>query len=128
MAKSNDIKIEKTASLPTDLDYSKLPKPVLDAITTSQYTIEKESKLTWDGRQFIVRIPKEVALEAGIEEGLSMGDAMKTQVGRVKAIVGGKMHREKERHAAQGVRATPADFQFIIVSRVSPPSPNQRTK
>ena len=69
MSKSNDIKIEKTTTLPDNLDYSNLPKAVLDAITTSQYTIEKESKLTWDGRQFIARIPKEVAQEADIKEG-----------------------------------------------------------
>ena len=69
MGKSNDNKIEKTTMLPDNLDYSKLPEAILDAITTSQYTIEKESKLTWDGRQFIVRIPKEVALEAEIKEG-----------------------------------------------------------
>lgn len=72
MAKSNDIKIEKTTSLPDNLDYSNLPKAVLDAITTSQYEIDKKSKLTWDGRQFIVRIPKEVAQEAELKEGESM--------------------------------------------------------
>jgi hypothetical protein len=72
MGKSDDNKIEKATSLPTALDYSKLPKSVLDAITTSQYEIDKASKLTWDGRQFIVRIPKEVAQEAEIKEGESI--------------------------------------------------------
>lgn len=72
MVKSNDIKIEKATFLPMDLDYSKLPKSVLDAITTSQYEIDKDSKLTWDGRQFVVRIPKEVAQEAELKEGERM--------------------------------------------------------
>ncbi|MGI0058904.1 MAG: hypothetical protein ACREBJ_03975 [Nitrosotalea sp.] len=69
MTKSNEIHIEKTTSLPASLDYSKLPKKILDAITTSQYEIDREGKLTWDGKQFVVRIPKEVSLEMGIKEG-----------------------------------------------------------
>ena len=69
MVKSVEYHIEKTTSLPSSLDYSQLPKKTLDAITTSQYEIDKEGKLTWDGKQFIVRIPKEVSLEMGIKEG-----------------------------------------------------------
>ncbi len=97
MGKSDDIKIEKTTSLPTDLDYSKLPKSVFDAITTSQYEIDKDSKLTWDGRQFIVRIPKEVAIEAELKEGEKMefiiikkfGDTEKPEV-RIRLVQNGK--------------------------------------
>ena len=69
MSKSNENHIEKTTSLPSSLDYSKLPKNTLEAITTSQYEIDKEGKLTWDGKQFVVRIPKEVSMEMGIKEG-----------------------------------------------------------
>ncbi len=69
MSKSVEFRIEKTTSLPYILDYSQLPKKTLDAITTSQYEIDKEGKLTWDGKQFVVRIPKEVSLEMGIKEG-----------------------------------------------------------
>ena len=65
MSKSNDIK--KMSSLP-EINYSnkKLPKDVEDAISEAKYVIEENSKLTWDGRQFIIRIPKEIAEEWGI--------------------------------------------------------------
>ena len=65
MGKSNDIK--KIPSLPK-VDYSNknLPKDVEEAISEAQYVIETAAKLTWDGRQFIVRIPKEIAEEQGL--------------------------------------------------------------
>lgn len=69
MSKSVEYHIEKTTTLPAYLDYSQLPRKTLDAITTPQYEIDKEAKLTWDGKQFIVRIPKEVSFEMGIKEG-----------------------------------------------------------
>ena len=69
MSKSNEIKIDKSNSLPENLDYSQLPQHILDAITTSQYEIDKASKLTWDGKQFVVRIPTEVAKETELKEG-----------------------------------------------------------
>ena len=48
------------------LNYSKLPQDVKAAISPIPYIIEEASKLTWDGRQFILRIPKEIAEEAGL--------------------------------------------------------------
>ena len=69
MVKSREFNLKKSDSLPESLDYSKLPKRISEAITTSQYKIKKESKLTWDGKQFVVRIPKEVTEEMGIKEG-----------------------------------------------------------
>ena len=69
MSKSTEYHIEKTGNLPASLDYSRLPKNILDAITTSQYEIDREGKLTWDGKQFVVRIPKEVSQEMSIREG-----------------------------------------------------------
>ena len=68
MAKSDEIKIIKSATLPDNLDYSRLPKAVLEAITLTQYDIDKKVKLSWDGRQFVVRIPKEIAVEMGVSE------------------------------------------------------------
>ncbi|MHB1830266.1 MAG: hypothetical protein ACYCO0_02640 [Candidatus Micrarchaeaceae archaeon] len=48
------------------LDYSKLPDDVKEAIEPIPYVVEENVKLTWDGRQYILRIPKEIAEEAGI--------------------------------------------------------------
>ena len=53
------------------LDYSNLPSDVKAAITSATqipYIVEEIVKLTWDGRQFILRIPKEIAEEVGITE------------------------------------------------------------
>jgi hypothetical protein len=51
---------------PPKVDYSKLPPETEEAIARKPYTIEEKAKLTWDGRQFLVRIPKEIAQEIGI--------------------------------------------------------------
>ena len=48
------------------LDYSDLPTDIKAAINPIPYIVEETVKLTWDGRQFILRIPKEIAEEAGI--------------------------------------------------------------
>ena len=53
------------------LDYSNLPSDVKAAITSATqmpYIVEETVKLTWDGRQYILRIPKEIAEEVGITE------------------------------------------------------------
>lgn len=103
MSKSVEYNIEKTASLPSSLDYSRLPKKTLEAITTSQYEIDKEGKLTWDGRQFIVRIPKEVSLEMGIKEGEHIKFIILKKFGasgkpdlRIKLMQNGKENGEEE--------------------------------
>ena len=51
-------------------DYAKIPEDVKEAVSISPmpYIIEETVKLTNDGRQFILRIPKEIAEEAGITE------------------------------------------------------------
>ncbi len=46
----------------------------------------------------------------------------RTQVGRIKAIVGGKA-REKDRLAVQGAKSSAADYEFIMAS-VHGHSPN----
>ena len=48
------------------LDYSNLPTDIKAAINPIPYIVEETVKLTWDGRQFILRIPKEIADEVGI--------------------------------------------------------------
>lgn len=51
------------------LDYSKIPSDVKEAIEeveATPYIVEEVVKLTWDGRQLILRIPKEIAEEAKI--------------------------------------------------------------
>ena len=39
----------------------------------------------------------------------------KTQVGRVRAVLGGKGAHQKERLAMQGVKASASDYEFIMV-------------
>ena len=64
MKKSNEDKIIK--ELPT-VDYSKAElKDVREAITIKEHLIEEKAKLTWDGRQFLVRIPSKIAKQLGI--------------------------------------------------------------
>ena len=68
MIKSNDNNtIEDDIDLP-EVDYSNLPDEILKAIEVKPYTITKDAKLSWDGRQFIVRIPSEIADEMGISK------------------------------------------------------------
>ncbi len=65
MVKSNDIK--KDEKLPS-VDYSNLPEEIRNAINKQPYQITKATKLTWDGRQFLIRIPKEIAEEIGLTD------------------------------------------------------------
>lgn len=51
---------------PDYLNFSNIPEEVKEALNTNLYTVEKKSKLSWDGKQFIIRIPKEVAEEMNI--------------------------------------------------------------
>lgn len=68
MIKSNDIdEIGNDIDLP-EVDYSNLPNEILKAIEIKLYTITKNAKLSWDGRQFIVRIPSEIADEMGVNK------------------------------------------------------------
>lgn len=63
MKKSNDD--ELLSELPA-VDYSKVPKLVEDVVAKGQYVITKKAKLTWDGKQFIIRIPSEITNEMHI--------------------------------------------------------------
>ena len=48
------------------VDYSNVPKEILEALSEKNHVIDKKVKLTWDGKQFILRIPKEVSEEMNI--------------------------------------------------------------
>lgn len=48
------------------VDYSKVPKEIEEIVNRQPYVIEEKAKLTWDGRQFIVRIPSEITKEMNI--------------------------------------------------------------
>ena len=50
------------------IDYARIPEDVKAAIEPIPYIVEETVKLTYDGRQFILRIPKEIADEVGITE------------------------------------------------------------
>lgn len=63
MKKSDDV--EKLSELPV-VNYSKVPKLVEEVVAKGQYIITKKAKLTWDGKQFIIRIPSEIANEIQI--------------------------------------------------------------
>lgn len=65
MNKSDEIK--KLKKLPM-VDYTKLPEDIEKVITKEPYKIEEKAKLTWDKKQFLVRIPSEIAREYGITE------------------------------------------------------------
>jgi len=65
---SNSNEIPEIEELP-ELDYSEIPEDLKQALTQKKYSIEKKVKLTYDGSQYIARIPSEIAeeLELGRE-------------------------------------------------------------
>ena len=72
MNKSNDeIELRDEEKI-VDKDYlgdsSTLPKEISELIEPEQYTIEKDAKLSWDGRQLMTRIPLEISDEMGINK------------------------------------------------------------
>jgi hypothetical protein len=70
MIKSNDTKeIDENKELdeiPTSLDYTTVPRIIENAVRQVPYEIEKESRLSWDTKQFVIRIPVDIAKEIGI--------------------------------------------------------------
>jgi len=51
------------------LDYSKLPKELQDVIEPLSDITEKEAKINFDGKQFLVRFPKDIAKAMGVKIG-----------------------------------------------------------
>ncbi len=66
--KKMDIRQQQIGRMQMRIKYTKLPEDVKKAIVSMPYIVEEAVKLTWDGRQFILRIPKEIAEEVGITE------------------------------------------------------------
>ncbi|MCL5433634.1 MAG: hypothetical protein M1538_01480 [Candidatus Marsarchaeota archaeon] len=64
--KKMNIRQQQIGRMQMRIKYTKLPEDVKKAIVSMPYIVEETVKLTWDGRQFILRIPKEIAEEAGI--------------------------------------------------------------
>ncbi|ODS37828.1 hypothetical protein BEH94_01925 [Candidatus Altiarchaeales archaeon WOR_SM1_SCG] len=54
MKKSNE-------KIPDKLDYSKLPKEIEEVIEQKGDIIDENVKITYDGRQFLVRFPSEIS-------------------------------------------------------------------
>ena len=59
----------KKSEKPPEVDYSKLPAEIKKRAGNQPYVIEEKAKLTWDNKQFLVRIPTEIAEELGITQG-----------------------------------------------------------
>ena len=59
----------KNSDEPPKVDYSNLPKKTKEVVSDrEEYIIEEKAKLTWDGRQFLVRIPSEIAKEMNLNK------------------------------------------------------------
>ena len=51
--------------LPT-VNYENLPLDIDEIVKKEQYTVEKKVRLTWDGKQYALKIPSEVTKEMNI--------------------------------------------------------------
>lgn len=69
MATSPD-EIPEIDELP-NVDYSDVPVEIEAVLTGEPYTIEQTVKLTFDGDQYLARIPTEIAEELSLTEGES---------------------------------------------------------
>ena len=73
MNKSNDeINLEdekKVGAKDYLIESSPLPEEIAEAVGAEQYKIQKDAKLSWDGRQLMVRIPLDISDEMEINKG-----------------------------------------------------------
>ena len=61
---------DEKSSIPDKIDIDKLPEEVKEAVKPDgEYEVEKEAKISSDGRQFLVRFPKKVAEEYDVDAG-----------------------------------------------------------
>lgn len=51
------------------LDYDNLPKELQEVIEPASDVTEKEMSISFDGKQFLVRFPKDIAKAIGIKKG-----------------------------------------------------------
>lgn len=58
--------IKRNDEIPKKLDYSTMPSVIEEAIQQKHYKIEKNVTLSCDGKQFMIRIPKDISSEMGI--------------------------------------------------------------
>jgi hypothetical protein len=65
MKESKDNQPKMVSELPK-VDYSTLPVEIKGVVSNAPFIIEKKTKLTWDGKQFSMRIPSEIAVEMQI--------------------------------------------------------------
>lgn len=63
----NNINVRKGQN--EKLDYSKLPKELDDVIEPISDITEKEANINFDGKQFLVRFPKDIAKAIGVKTG-----------------------------------------------------------
>jgi hypothetical protein len=68
MRKSKESTKEKEKPEPPKVDYSHLPVKIKEVVSNTPFIIEKKTKLTWDGNQFSMRIPSEIAKEMDISK------------------------------------------------------------
>jgi hypothetical protein len=55
---------------PTQIDYSELPNELVNVIEGPLSDVtEKEANIVFDGKQFLVRFPKDIAAAIGIKKG-----------------------------------------------------------
>jgi len=59
-----------------ELDYSKLPKALEDVIEPVSDVTEKNANINFDGKQFLVRFPKDIAKAIGVK----LGDKIRFKV------------------------------------------------
>ena len=52
-----------------EIDYSKLPKEIESVIEPTSDITEDEAKINYDGKQFLVRFPKDIEKAIGIKKG-----------------------------------------------------------
>lgn len=52
-----------------NLNYSKLPKELEDVIEPVSDVTEKDANINFDGKQFLVRFPKDIAKAIGVKTG-----------------------------------------------------------
>jgi len=66
MIKSKDKQKEMTVAELPKVNYSAIPVEIKKVVANTTFSIEKRTKLTWDGKQFSMRIPSEIAKEMNI--------------------------------------------------------------
>ncbi len=62
--------VRKTRKKPEPLDYSKLPNELVDVVAEPLSDVtEKEANINFDGKQWLVRFPNDIASAIGIKTG-----------------------------------------------------------